>query len=91
MSKRICKVYRCSKKDEMYLYVDSREDLQRVPEALLGQMGSLSLVMTMLVTTEKKLNRADAGKVLSDIEERGFYLQMPPPPEDYMQLNKKDG
>ncbi len=91
MAKRICKVYRCSKKDEMYLYVDTLEDLKRVPEALLGQMGKLTLVMTMLITSEKTLNRADANKVLADIEERGFYLQMPPPPEEYMQISKKDG
>jgi uncharacterized protein YcgL (UPF0745 family) len=90
MSKRICKVYRCSKKDEMYLYVDSREDLGRVPDALLNNMGTLSLVMTMLITAEKKLNRADAGKILADIEERGFYLQMPPPPEEYMQFKKSN-
>ena len=91
MAKRICKIYRCSKKDEMYLYVDTLEDLSRVPEALIGQMGKLTLVMTMLITSEKSLHRADANKVLSDIEERGFYLQMPPPPEEYMQMAKNDG
>lgn len=89
MNKRICKVFRCSKKDEMYLYVDSREELSRVPEQLVNQLGRLSLVMTMLVSSEKQLARADSNKVLSEIEEKGFYLQMPPPPEEYMAKVKK--
>jgi uncharacterized protein YcgL (UPF0745 family) len=89
LNKRICKIYRSSKKEEMYLYVDSGEDLSRVPEALLSQLGQLSLVMTMLVREEKKLARAEAPKVLAEIEEKGFYLQMPPPPEEYMAKVKK--
>lgn len=89
MNKRICKVYRCSKKDEMYLYVDSREELSRVPEALVSQLGNITLVMTMLISTEKKLARADSAKVLAEIEDKGFYLQLPPPPEEYMAQVKK--
>lgn len=89
MNKRICKVYRCSKKDEMYLYVDSREELSRVPEALVSQLGNISLVMTMLISAEKKLARADSAKVLAEIEDKGFYLQLPPPPEEYMAQVKK--
>ncbi|HSG60577.1 MAG TPA: YcgL domain-containing protein [Pseudomonadales bacterium] len=84
MKKRICKVFRCSKKQEMYLYVDAGEALTRVPEALLSQLGTVSLVMTMLVSEHKKLARAEASKVLAEIEEKGFYLQLPPPPEEYM-------
>jgi uncharacterized protein YcgL (UPF0745 family) len=89
VNKRICKVYRSSKKDELYLYVDAREELSRVPEALSNQLGHLSLVMTMLVSTEKKLARAEPAKVLADIEEKGFYLQMPPAPEEYMVAKKR--
>jgi uncharacterized protein len=84
VKKRICKVFRCSKKQEMYLYVDSQEELSRVPEALLTQLGSLSLVMTMLIREDKNLARAEAAKVLAEIEDKGFYLQLPPPPEEYM-------
>ena len=34
--------------------------------------------MTLLVTEEKKLARADASKVLHEIIEKGFYIQLPP-------------
>ncbi|GAA5524075.1 protein YcgL [Microbulbifer aestuariivivens] len=76
--KTVCDIYRSSRDDEMYLYVDKREGLQRVPEKLLELFGQPRHVMTMLLTPEKKLGRANAAKVLDEIGERGFYLQMPP-------------
>ncbi|WP_237067233.1 YcgL domain-containing protein [Microbulbifer guangxiensis] len=76
--KTVCDVYRSPLEDEMYLYVDKREGLERVPEKLLELFGQPKHVMTMLLTAEKKLARADVAKVLADIGERGFYLQMPP-------------
>ena len=35
-------------------------------------------VMTIALTPERKLARADVNEVLAAIEEQGFYLQMPP-------------
>ncbi len=82
--KKICKVYKSPKKDEMYLYVDKSEDLTRVPEALLQMFGKPQEVMTMLLTAEKELARVEAEKVLKVISEQGYYLQMPPPKEAYL-------
>ena len=39
---------------------------------------------TLMITPDKKLARVEATQVLSDIVEKGFYLQMPPPREDYL-------
>lgn len=75
---RHCTIYRGSKVAEMYLYVDEKEDLARVPEALLTRFGRLEAVMTLELHPQKKLARADAGTVLQQIESQGFYLQMPP-------------
>ncbi|OMH36232.1 YcgL domain-containing protein [Motiliproteus sp. MSK22-1] len=82
--KRICCIYKSAKKDEMYLYVDKREALSRVPEVLLSSFGKPVEVMTLLITPGKKLARVDADKVLEEIEKQGFYLQMPPAKEEYM-------
>lgn len=82
--KTVCDVYRSQREEEMYLYVDKREGLQRVPEKLLELFGEPKHLMTMLLTPEKKLARAESGKVLGEIRERGFYLQMPPPKDDEM-------
>lgn len=80
----ICSIYKSSKKDEMYLYVRKSEALTRVPEALLALFGTPKLFGTLMITPDKKLARVEATQVLSDIVEKGFYLQMPPPREDYL-------
>lgn len=80
----ICSIYKSSKKEEMYLYVDKREGLERVPDALIEIFGAPVHSMDMPLTAERKLARADTAKVLESIRDQGFYLQMPPPKEDYM-------
>lgn len=81
---KICSVFKSSRKDEMYLYVDKRDQLKRVPEALLEMFGAALHVMDMPLTEKRELARVDTAKVLSEIEEKGFFLQMPPPKDDYM-------
>lgn len=82
--KKICSVFKSPRKDEMYLYVDKMDQLKRVPEALLDMFGKPVHVFDMLITPEKELARVEADKVLDDIQEKGFFLQMPPPKDDYM-------
>ncbi len=81
---KICSVYLSPRKDEMYLYVDKRDQLNQVPEALLEMFGTPKHVMDIPLTAERKLARVDTDKVLSEIEEKGYFLQMPPPKDDYM-------
>ena len=80
----ITSIYRCSKKEGMYLYVPKKSLLKDLPEALLKQVGKLELAMTLLIDESKKLANADSRKVLQAIEENGFYLQMPPLPVNFM-------
>ncbi|RDE22654.1 YcgL domain-containing protein [Motiliproteus coralliicola] len=82
--KVICSVYKSPKKPDMYLYVDKKEGLARVPEALLEMFGKPQEAMTLLVTPGKKLARVEAPKLLSALRDPGYYLQMPPPKEEYM-------
>ncbi len=84
-SKRLVSVFKSSRKDEMYLYVDKKQGVQDLPEALMAHFGKPVHVFDLLLTPEKKLARANAEEVLAKVEEQGFYLQMPPPAEDYMQ------
>ena len=86
--KRLLQIYRSSRKEEMYLYVDKARDLQDVPEPLLAQFGEPQPVMTLLLDAERKLARVDATEVLASIEQQGFFLQMPPTPEELMRRNK---
>ena len=84
MSKILCDVFKTRKKDEMYLYVTKKDGMSRVPDELKEMFGQPQLALTILLTPEKKLGRADAAKVIEQLEENGFYLQMPPMKETYM-------
>ena len=88
--KSLTTIYRSPKKEGMYLYVDKKEDLSRVPEALLKQFGVPELAMTLIITPEKKLARANSKEVLQAINEQGFYLQMPPSITDSMATSAND-
>jgi len=80
----ICSIYRSKKKDEMYLYVDKTKALSLVPEDLLKMFGQPEHRMDMLLTADKKLAKAKAEDILSNIDAQGYYLQMPPVREEYM-------
>lgn len=76
----MCAVYRSSKREEMYLYVRKGSDLEALPESLIASFGKPVAVMELLLTPQRRLARADVEKVLDNIDEQGFYLQMPPNP-----------
>lgn len=66
----------------MYLYVDAESDLSRVPGPLLERFGRPVEALSLLLTADRPLARADAARVLACIEDDGFYLQMPPAVDD---------
>jgi uncharacterized protein YcgL (UPF0745 family) len=92
MTKVLCDVFKTRNKDEMYLYVSRTDGVTRVPDDLMDMFGRPELAMTIIITPDKKLGRADAAKVLSEIEEKGYYLQMPPPkdPQTLDLFTKRD-
>jgi uncharacterized protein YcgL (UPF0745 family) len=74
----MCSIYRSAKVEGMYLFVDQEEGLAKVPEVLMQRFGKAELAMTLSITAERKLARADAATVLAGIAGQGFFLQMPP-------------
>lgn len=83
-------IYRSSKKEGMYLYVIKDANLDELPELLQKEFSKRELAMSIELTPEKKLATADARKVMASIEEQGYYLQMPPRAELYMQAIPND-
>ena len=73
-----CWIYKSTRRDQTYLYLPAEDDLSRVPAALLEAMGRLELVMTLTLSPERTLARADPRDVMTQLVNRGFYLQMPP-------------
>lgn len=79
-----CVIYRSSKRDQTYLYVEKKDDFSRVPPALLDSFGKPIMTMLLPLNGAKKLANADMEKVKQALSEQGYYLQMPPPPEDLL-------
>ena len=78
---RVIEIFKGHKKEEMYLYVEQKNGLKSVPDDLLATFGQTESVMVLLLTKDKKLARVTASDVLAAIEDQGYFLQMPPPPE----------
>jgi len=76
--KIISVIYRSDKKSGAYLYTCHGDELSKVPDALLAQLGTLHNAMTLVLNTDRKLAHADVERVMSDLLEKGFYLQLPP-------------
>lgn len=74
----LCFIYKSLKKEELYLYVDKKDDFSSLPENLFNSFGPLQFVMELQLSSERKLAREDVGKVIASLENKGFYIQMPP-------------
>lgn len=68
----------------MYIYTEKADALNKVPEKLLEMFGTPVHVMDMPITVDKKLARIDTTKLFDSLNDQGYYLQMPPPKDDYM-------
>lgn len=84
MRKLLCEIFKSSRREEMYLYVEKARGLIDVPEALLERFGEPVSAMTLILSENKPLARADTARVIAAIDEQGFYLQMPPAREEYL-------
>lgn len=82
--KVMCSIYRSKRKDGMYLYVPRKKDLSELPEQLMQFFGKPELSMDLVLTPERKLAREDITTVLSNLEQQGYHLQMPPQEDDYL-------
>lgn len=84
MSLLLLAVYKSRRRDEMYLYVPKADGLKKLPDALLQLFGTPQHVMDLPLLPGRELARVDVAKLREDIQSKGFYLQMPPPKEDYL-------
>ncbi len=82
-------VYKTAKKEGMYLYVPKKDDFSAVPEALMNHFGHPQLVMMLPVHKRKALG-VDKQKLLEAMDEPGFYLQMPPKEENWLETHRTE-
>ncbi|PCJ31026.1 MAG: hypothetical protein COA90_07530 [Gammaproteobacteria bacterium] len=73
-------IYKSSKKDELYLYIDTKDDFSKVPQALYDSMGKEPIfVMEVELSAERKLARENVNTVMKNLQSQGFHVQAPPP------------
>lgn len=71
-------VYKSLRKHGAYVYLAERDAFDRVPAAVLAQLGRLEFVLDLALTPDRKLAQVDPGAVRANLASRGFHLQMPP-------------
>ncbi|RTR33228.1 YcgL domain-containing protein [Shewanella atlantica] len=84
----ICAVYKSRRKVDSYLFVEKRNEFERVPEALMEMFGAPELVMMLPIMKRDHLGFADIKKVRSELAEKGYYLQLPPPKVNLLEQHK---
>ncbi len=75
-----CVVYKSRKQFDYFLFVEKEDEFAQVPEGLRQMLGTLEKVMDLQLDERCSLAQADTATVMRQIEERGYYLQMPPQP-----------
>jgi len=70
-------IYRSEKKTDCYLYLDKPAASADLPMPVKKVVGDLVLVMELEVKLDTKLALSDPEKVLTALNEQGFYIQMP--------------
>lgn len=74
-------VYKSLRKADTYVYFAVRDDFSALPEPVRAQLGGLEFVLEVELTPARRLARVDAAQVREALATRGFFLQIPPPPD----------
>lgn len=86
----LCAIYRSSKRDQTYLYVQIKDDFSLVPEDLMNSFGKPQLAMVLSLDECKKLASAETKRVKLALKNVGYYLQCPPPVENLLNQHLSD-
>ncbi|SJL82825.1 YcgL domain-containing protein [Vibrio palustris] len=84
----LCSIYKSAKKEGTYLYLPKRDDFSQVPDTLLDMFGKPVFVM-LINLKDRTLATVDIDHVKESMLEKGFFLQLPPPPENLLETYKK--
>ena len=75
-------IYRSPKKAEMYLYLKKKDGFDDLDEGLKKVFGAPEFVMMLNLDKRDRLARVDIERVKEELSENGFYLQLPPNPNE---------
>lgn len=70
-------IYRCSRKPDMYIYLAEEDNFSTVPKEIYNSLGIIEFAMELELKEDMKLSREDPSKVINNLQEHGFHLQLP--------------
>ena len=73
-----CSVVRSSLTEFTYVYLRTGYDFDDLPVELKQVFGQPEFVMNLELTPERKLAYSDIKRVMQNLSEQGYHLQMPP-------------
>ncbi|CAK9884877.1 MAG: Protein YcgL [Candidatus Erwinia impunctatus] len=79
-----CVIYRSTRRDQTYLFIEKMDDFSRVPDELMQSLGKLIFVMPLVLNPQRTLARADPERVKAILQAEGYYLQLPPQEESLL-------
>ena len=73
-----CWVYKSDRRQDTYIYLGEEGGFEKIPPALRDAMGDLEFVLQVDLEASRKLPNAEAARVMEEVSNTGFYLQLPP-------------
>ena len=70
-------IYRSTRREGMYVYVDRPDAINQLPAPVIGQLGAAEFAMEIELTKDRKLGQEDSAVVIDNLEKQGFHVQMP--------------
>ena len=86
----LCAIYKSSKRPDTYLFVRQRDDFSDIPTALLNQFGQPQFVMLLSLDAKRKLALSDIQQVRDALQDKGFYLQLPPTQQNLLEQHNPE-
>jgi len=71
-------VYKSARRADTFVYLKARDAFEALPLPLRERLGGLSFVLEVELTPQRKLARVDADLVRASLNDRGYFLQLPP-------------
>lgn len=83
-------VYKSKKKADTFLFIEKRDDFNKVPEPLMTMFGQPHFVMIINLAKRTHLGAADINTLKEALSEQGYYLQLPPPEGNLLSQHRKE-
>ena len=76
-----CSVYKGKRKPDHYVFLPTATSIHDIPESIQQMMGEMEHVMKLDISPVTKLAKSDPVDILNMINEKGFFIQIPPKTE----------